>query len=67
MKGLAITLFSIFFFVTNAFSAGMGIVTGGLSGTYYQIGNDLSQLLSQYNIPLRVFSSRGSLDNVADV
>ncbi|MGK0289876.1 MAG: TRAP transporter TAXI family solute receptor [bacterium] len=67
MKGLAVTLFSFLFFVTNAFSAGMGIVTGGLSGTYYQIGNDLSRLLSRYNISLRVYPSRGSLDNVADV
>ncbi|MGK0289875.1 MAG: TRAP transporter TAXI family solute receptor [bacterium] len=67
MKSLVVTAFSLFFFVTNAFSAGMGIVTGGQSGTYYQIGNDISRLLSRHNISLRVFSSRGSLDNVADV
>ncbi|MCI5210880.1 MAG: TAXI family TRAP transporter solute-binding subunit, partial [Candidatus Electrothrix sp. ATG2] len=45
----------------------MGIVTGGTKGTYIQIGYDISRLVKQEGIYLKVHPSNGSLDNVADV
>ncbi|OED35631.1 hypothetical protein AB833_29550 [Chromatiales bacterium (ex Bugula neritina AB1)] len=45
----------------------LGIVTGGSTGTYIKIGQDLSTLLKNHNINLDVHESRGSLDNIRDV
>lgn len=45
----------------------MGIVTGGRTGTYIQIGKNISSLVSRSGINLKVIPSHGSLDNVADV
>lgn len=42
----------------------MGIITGSKSGTYYQIGSDLSRLVSRDQIRLDVMPSRGSVENL---
>lgn len=42
----------------------MGMVTGGPSGTYYQFGLNLEQLVKQSGIKLSVANSNGSVDNV---
>jgi TRAP transporter TAXI family solute receptor len=47
-----------------AFSAEMGLVTGGPKGTYYQFGLNLQALMKQNGIDLRVYNSTGSVENV---
>ncbi len=42
----------------------MGIVTGGLTGTYYQFGLNLEQLVEQDGIKLNVANSDGSVENI---
>ena len=45
----------------------MGIVTGGKTGTYMQIGQDIKQLLQKHDIKLTVHPSEGSMQNIMDV
>ena len=45
----------------------MGITTGQQTGTYFQFGKDLGRLLSEHGFDLVVYTSRGSLENVATV
>ena len=42
----------------------MGIITGGEKGTYYQFGLDLQKLMRLSEIPLNVYNSKGSIENV---
>ena len=42
----------------------MGIVTGGPTGTYYQFGLNLKQLVQTMGIDLKVANSKGSVENV---
>jgi TRAP transporter TAXI family solute receptor len=42
----------------------MGMVTGGLKGTYYQFGLNLEELVKQSGIDLNVQSSNGSVENI---
>jgi TRAP transporter TAXI family solute receptor len=42
----------------------MGMVTGGPTGTYYQFGLNLKQLVEKYGIKLDVANSDGSVENV---
>ncbi len=42
----------------------MGVVTGGPTGTYYQFGLDLQNLLKPANIDLRVDNTNGSVENI---
>ena len=42
----------------------MGVMTGGLQGTYYQFGLDLQNLMMNKGINLSVFNSNGSVSNV---
>lgn len=42
----------------------MGIMTGGLKGTYYQFGLNIQKLLARSNIELRVDNSKGSVENI---
>ncbi len=42
----------------------MGIVTGGPTGTYYQFGLNLKQLVQTIGIDLKVANSKGSVENV---
>ena len=45
----------------------MGITTGRQTGTYFQFGKDLGQMLSEHGFELVVYTSRGSLENMATV
>ena len=42
----------------------MGIVTGGPTGTYYQFGLNLKQLVQTRGIDLKVANSKGSVENI---
>ncbi|MFT5697561.1 MAG: TRAP transporter TAXI family solute receptor [Desulforhopalus sp.] len=42
----------------------MGMMTGGLQGTYYQFGLNLKELMQNNGIALSVFNSNGSVSNV---
>jgi TRAP transporter TAXI family solute receptor len=56
--------------LSGAFSAmaaepiGMGIITGGPKGTYFQFGLDLKKLLRPQGFDLSVYNSSGSVENV---
>lgn len=64
---LFIVLILMGFIPQNLWSAepiNMGIVTGGPSGTYYQFGLNLQELVKQEGIDLRVDNSKGSIENI---
>ncbi len=42
----------------------LGLMTGGLKGTYYQFGLNLKELDAQHGIDLDVYNSNGSVENV---
>lgn len=42
----------------------LGIITGREKGTYYEIGQNLRQLMQQHDIQLSVYPSNGSVDNI---
>ncbi|HEX7504751.1 MAG TPA: TAXI family TRAP transporter solute-binding subunit [Syntrophales bacterium] len=55
-------------FTTSAVLAqDMGIVTGSKKGTYYQFGLNMSELVKQRGVKLRVDDSQGSVQNVNSV
>jgi uncharacterized protein len=57
-----------FVFTTSAvFAQDMGIVTGSKKGTYYQFGLNMSELVKQRGVKLRVDDSQGSVQNVFSV
>ncbi len=65
----SLSLFCFFILTGTAFAKNdmvvqMGIVTGGLKGTYYQFGLNLEQLVEQNGIKLNVANSNGSVENV---
>lgn len=73
MTRLFRTLFLTFFFISLSTSTAqaaagkatsMGMMTGGLQGTYYQFGLDLKKLMMNKGIDLSVFNSNGSVSNV---
>src|ERR1044072_77091 len=45
----------------------LGLITAGESGTYCQFGQDLRRLAKRGGIELRVYPSRGSIDNIRAV
>ncbi len=69
-----IIMFSLFLFCVFALTGlsfaksdgmvPMGIVTGGLKGTYYQFGLNLERLMEQEGIKLNVANSDGSVENI---
>lgn len=67
--GLLLCFFSLGF--TNSYASedntDMGIITGNTQGTYIQIGNNIAALLKDKGFNLLVYSSNGSLDNIAEV
>jgi uncharacterized protein len=64
-------VFASLLFLTATASAGfaqqMGIVTGGASGTYIKIGEDIKTIAEPSGISLTVMESAGSIQNVFDV
>lgn len=66
---ISLALFFVFMLTGIAFAeqggpVPMGMVTGGPTGTYYQFGLNLEQLMAQNNIQLSVANSNGSVENV---
>jgi TRAP transporter TAXI family solute receptor len=45
----------------------MGIVTGGVTGTYIKVGEDIKKIVEPSHISLQVLESAGSIQNVFDV
>lgn len=73
MTRLFRTIFSIFLFSSlstltaqaeSVKNIPLGMMTGGLQGTYYQFGLNLKELMNQNGIDLSVFNSNGSVSNV---
>jgi TRAP transporter TAXI family solute receptor len=60
---------AVAFVVTTSavFAQDMGIVTGSKRGTYYQFGLNMSELVKQRGVKLRVDDSQGSVQNVFSV
>jgi uncharacterized protein len=68
IKLTGVILAGVFAFTTSAVSAqDMGIVTGSKKGTYYQFGLNMSELVKQRGVKLRVDDSQGSIQNVFSV
>ncbi len=69
-KIITFSLFLFCVFMLTGVNAGsakmvsMGIVTGGLKGTYYQFGLNLERLMEQDGIKLNVANSDGSVENI---
>jgi TRAP transporter TAXI family solute receptor len=66
---ISFVLFWVFMLTGTSFAeqtgpVPMGIVTGGPTGTYYQFGLNLEQLMAQNGIKLNVANSNGSVENV---
>ena len=49
---------------TLALATDMGIITGGLKGTYYQFGLNIQSLVGKHGINLDVYNSNGSVENI---
>ena len=62
--GVAIMVLVALVAPSTAGAAGMGIVTGGEKGTYYQFGLNLRELARTNGIPLTVNPSKGSIENI---
>jgi uncharacterized protein len=66
LKGIILAVALVF--TASAVSAqDMGIVTGSKKGTYYQFGLNMSDLVKQRGVKLRVDESQGSVQNVFSV
>lgn len=66
---LCLLFFAAVFFVDISYSKSvelrhMGMVTGGLKGTYFQFGLNLQKLMRQHGIELHVANSDGSVENI---
>ncbi|MFT5727440.1 MAG: TRAP transporter TAXI family solute receptor [Desulforhopalus sp.] len=61
-----IVLFTFFSLTISPAKAAtpMGLMTGGLQGTYYQFGLNLKELMKNNGIDLTVLNSNGSVSNV---
>jgi TRAP transporter TAXI family solute receptor len=53
--------------VSAAPATELGLITGGEGGTYYQFGLDLKKLVKPGGINLRVYPSKGSVENILAV
>ena len=53
--------------VTPGWAQQMGMVTGGATGTYIKIGQDIKTIAEPSGIALQVMESAGSIQNVFDV
>jgi uncharacterized protein len=68
IRSLYTLIFSLTFFFTtiteSKAATPMGLMTGGLQGTYYQFGLNLKELMKKNGIDLTVVNSNGSVTNV---
>lgn len=60
----AIVCFQPAFVSAQSQNAKMGIITGGASGTYIKIGQDIARYAAPFGITLNIKASEGSLDNL---
>ena len=65
--GGVILVAALVFAAGAAYAQDMGIVTGSKKGTYYQFGLNMSELVKQKGVRLRVDDSQGSVQNVFSV
>src|SRR5687768_1682079 len=68
-RWFALGLFGLYCLSLPAYALEIGIVTGSENGTYYQIGQNIRELVQQQNsdIQLNVYPTTGSLENVEAV
>lgn len=64
---LALVLAASVVIAGSASAQVMGIVTGGPTGTYIKIGQDIGSIVAPSGIDLNVYESKGSIQNVFDV
>ena len=65
--GGVILVAALVFAAGAAYAQDMGIVTGSKKGTYYQFGLNMSELVKQKGVRLRVDDSQGPVQNVFSV
>lgn len=63
-KNLVIPFLFLLTLCTFSHAADLGIVTGSKTGTYYQFGLDIKEILNDSPINLQVHTSKGSLANM---
>ncbi len=64
---LIVSALILAFSVMPGWAQQMGIVTGGATGTYIKIGQDIKTIAEPSGIALQVMESAGSIQNVFDV
>lgn len=64
LLSMSMMLFSSLVCAESGGLTSMGMVTGGPSGTYYQFGLNLKELVKTKGIRLNVHNSNGSVDNI---
>jgi uncharacterized protein len=68
MKKKSLVISTVIFVVLSlarfSFGVDLGIMTGGVKGTYYQFGLNLKELVKSRDIRLRVDNSTGSIENL---
>jgi TRAP transporter TAXI family solute receptor len=64
LLGFLLASFVLGSLVSVSLAADMGIITGSDKGTYYQFGLNLQQLMKRSDIDLKVYTSKGSIENV---
>jgi TRAP transporter TAXI family solute receptor len=62
--GCFLALVFVFASTNSSLAIDMGLVTGGPGGTYYQFGLNLKKLVAAQGINLRVYNSKGSIENI---
>lgn len=50
--------------ITESFAVEMGVITGGVKGTYYQFGLNMGSLAAKHGIRLNAMNSNGSVENI---
>jgi uncharacterized protein len=64
LLGFLLALLVVGGLASVSLAADMGIITGSDKGTYYQFGLNLQRLVKQSDIDLKVYTSKGSIENV---
>ncbi len=68
MKKKSLVICTVIFVVLSlarfSFGVDLGIMTGGVKGTYYQFGLNLKELVKSRDMRLRVDNSTGSIENL---
>ena len=51
----------------NGYAEGMGMMTGGLTGTYYKFGLDIKEVAAKNGVEIDVKNTAGSFENVSKI